>query len=145
MIRRATRVVDKLVIGVLINSNKQGLFTPDERVEMLRKVTEDMENVEVVLFEGLLADFARKIGACVTIRGLRAITDFDYELQMAQTNHILNEELDTVFFATSVEYSFLSSSVIRAVGEFDGEIDKFVPACILDQVTKKCKKIRGEG
>ncbi len=146
VLTRAARLVDVLIIGVLDNKEKNNMFTPDERVAMIREVVADIPNVKVEAFEGLLVDFARKKGAHVIIRGLRAVTDFEYELQMAQTNHKLNDEIETIFLTTNLKYSYLSSSVVRQVGAFDGElIGKFVPDCIVETVKDKCKKLSING
>lgn len=126
IIRRASRMTDRLIVGVLKNSAKKGLFTIDERVDMLKEVTKDMPNVSIMSFDGLLVDFAKKNGANAIIRGLRAITDFDYELQMAQTNRALYDEADTIFIPTSIEYSFLSSTTVKEVAGLGGDISRFV-------------------
>ena len=137
IIERASRMVDKLVIGVLVNGAKSPMFTTDERVELIKKVTKDMPNVVVEANDGLLVDFAEAKGAGVIIRGLRAVTDFEYELQIAQTNHKLNPNVDTVFLTTSVEYSYVSSSIVREIASYGGDISQFVPECIVDEIYKK--------
>ena len=137
IIERASRMVDKLVIGVLVNGAKSPMFTTDERVELIKKVTKDMPNVVVEANDGLLVDFAEAKGAGVIIRGLRAVTDFEYELQIAQTNHKLNPKVDTVFLTTSVEYSYVSSSIVREIASYGGDIGQFVPECIVDEIYKK--------
>lgn len=137
IIERASRMVDKLVIGVLVNGAKSPMFTTDERVELIKKVTKDMPNVVVEANDGLLVDFAEAKGAGVIIRGLRAVTDFEYELQIAQTNHKLNPKVDTVFLTTSVEYSYVSSSIVREIASYGGDISQFVPECIVDEIYKK--------
>lgn len=135
IIKRASAMVDKLIIGVLRNSAKTPLFSVEERVNMLREVTKGIDNIEIRSFEGLLIDFAREMDAHIIVRGLRAVTDFEYELQLAQTNKTVYPEIDTLFLVTSVEYSYLSSSVVREVASYSGDISKFVPSC----VTKKLK------
>ena len=137
IIERASRMVDKLIIGVLVNGAKSPMFTTEERVELIKKVTKDMPNVVVEANDGLLVDFAEAKGANVIIRGLRAVTDFEYELQIAQTNHKLNSNVDTVFLTTSVEYSYVSSSIVREVASYGGDISQFVPECIVDEIYKK--------
>lgn len=141
IIRRASRVVDHLVVGVLINSAKSPMFTVDERVAMLRQVTQDLPNVEVLSFQGLLVDFARMIDANVVVRGLRAVTDFEYELQLSQTNKIIAPEVETLFFTTSLEYAYLSSSIVKEVAGYGGNIDQFVPpyvaACVKEKVEER--------
>lgn len=146
IIKRASGVSDKLVIGVLPNSAKNPWFTVEERMELIRKVTADMKNVVVESFDGLTVDFGRKIGANVIVRGLRAITDFEYELQIAQINHKLNPDIDTIFFTTSVEYSYVSSSIAKEVARYGGDITGFVPSAITDDLYAKAKiKSRTQG
>ena len=137
IIERASRMVDKLIIGVLVNGAKSPMFTTEERVNLIKKVTRNLPNVEVEANSGLLVDFAEAKGANVIIRGLRAVTDFEYELQIAQTNHKLNSNVDTVFLTTSVEYSYVSSSIVREVASYGGDISRFVPECIVDEIYKK--------
>ena len=110
IIERSAKVFDKLIIAVLVNSEKKPLFSTEEKVEMIREGTKHLSNVEVTSFSGLLVDLPRQQNANVSVRGLRAITDFEYELQIAQTNRQLNRELDTMFFTTSMEYSYVSKS-----------------------------------
>jgi len=126
IINRASKISDKLIVGVLNNGLKRSLFTAEERVDMLKKVTENIPNVEIKFFDGLLVDFAKDNDANAIIRGLRAITDFDYELQMAQTNRALYNGADTIFIPTSIEYSFLSSTTVREIASFGGDISRFV-------------------
>ena len=115
IIRRASRVVDGLVIGVLINRDKNPLFTVEERVEMLQESVKDCKNVTVKTFDGRTVDFARTNQAQIIIRGLRAVTDFEHEMQMAQTNRILDPTIDTMFFTTSLRYAYLSSTIVKEV------------------------------
>lgn len=140
VIRRSARLVDELIVGVLNNKAKSPLFSVEERVKMLEKVTEEMSNVRIIPFEGLLVDFARKMDAGMVIRGLRAITDFEYELQMAQTNHKMAPEVETAFLTTSLEYSYLSSTTVKEVAAFGGDISQFVPDIVADRITEKMKK-----
>ncbi len=137
IIERASRMVDLLVIGVMVNGAKSPMFTSEERVKLLKKVIKDMPNVTVEANDGLLVDFARGKKANVIVRGLRAVTDFEYELQLAQTNHKLCQEIDTVFLTTSVEYSYVSSSIVREVASYGGDISRFVPECIVDEIYQK--------
>ena len=137
IIERAAKIVDELVVAVLMNGSKSPLFTVTERVDMLREVTKHIGNVKVMSFSGLLVDFAKEINASIIIRGLRAITDFEYELQMAQTNHILNDNVDPVFLTSNFEYSYLSSSTVKEVASFEGDISKFVPEYVIDRIYKK--------
>ncbi len=142
IIRRAAQTVDELIVGVLNNGSKTPLFTIDERVGMLREVTEGLSNVKVMSFSGLLVDFARQTEATIVVRGLRAISDFEYELQMAQTNHKLNPRVDTMFLATGLEYSYLSSTIVKEVAFFDGDIREFVPESVVGRVREKVRERR---
>ena len=139
IIRRASRTVNELIVGVLNNGGKTPLFTIDERVEMLKEVTADIPNVKVMSFSGLLVDFAKHTDSTVVVRGLRAISDFDYELQMAQTNRKMNPQVDTMFLATSLEYAYLSSTTVKEVACFDGDISEFVPESVVEKVYEKMK------
>ena len=137
IIVRASRLVDQLIIGVLVNGAKSPMFSMEERIELLRRVTKDLPNVIVEKHDGLLVDFAKQKNANILVRGLRAVTDFEYELQIAQTNHKLNPFVDTVFLTTSVEYSYVSSSIVREVASYGGDISQFVPECIVDDIYRK--------
>lgn len=137
VIKRAAKIADVLIIGVLNNSEKHALFTAEERVELIERATKGIENVRVESFRGLTIDFARKRNASLLVRGLRAVTDFEYELQIAQTNHKLHQEIDTIFFTTSVEYSYLSSSIVKEIASYGGDITKFLPECIVQTVYDK--------
>ena len=142
IIKRAAKMTDVLIVGVLKNSAKRGLFTIEEREDMLRQVTMDIPNIEIKSFDGLLVDFAKENNANTIVRGLRAITDFDYELQMAQTNRKLNPNMDTMFLTTSLEYSYLSSSTVKEVAFFDGDISEFVPELVVEKVREKVRERR---
>ena len=142
IIRRSAGLVDELIVGVLNNKAKSPLFSVKERVRMLNEVTKDMPNVRIVPFEGLLVDFARRSGASVVIRGLRAITDFEYELQMAQTNYKMEPEIETIFLTTSLDYSYLSSTTVKEVAAFGGDISQFVPETIERRIQEKIMKRR---
>lgn len=137
IILRASKLVDKLIIGVLVNGAKSPMFSMEERVELIRRVTANLPNVEVEAYDGLLVEFAKQKGAGILVRGLRAVTDFEYELQIAQTNHKLNPSVETVFLTTSVEYSYVSSSIVREVASYGGDISQFVPECIVEDIYKK--------
>lgn len=137
IIIRASRVVDELVIGVLNNSEKSPLFTADERVKLIQEAVRGLENVRVEAFNGLTVDFAKKNNARILVRGLRAVTDFEYELQIAQMNHKVNSELDTIFFTTSVEYSYLSSSIVKEIAKYHGDISPFLPENVIQAVYDK--------
>ena len=142
IIERASRVVDEVIVAVLVNSSKNPLFTIEERVSMLQQVTEHFSNVRIETFQGLTVDFARKIGANIMVRGLRAVSDFESEMQIAQTNHSLNPEIDTVFFTTSLEYAFLSATIVREVASYGSDVSNMVP----DAVAKKLReRFGGEG
>lgn len=142
IIQRASKMFDKLVVGVLDNKAKNALFSVEERVSILKEATKNIENVSVVYFDGLLIDYCKKNDIHVSVRGLRAVTDFEYELQIAQTNKKLsNDELDTVFLTTSLEYSFLSSSAVREVGAFKGDVSHFVPEFVAKLVEDKFNNI----
>lgn len=142
IIKRAAAISDELIVGVLQNKAKTPLFSVEERVIMLREVTKNLKNVKIVTFEGLLIDFAAQMDAKVIVRGLRAITDFEYELQMSQTNRKLNADIETLFLTTSLEYSFLSSTTVKEVASFGGDISQFVPEFVAEQITEKIKEKR---
>ena len=137
MIERSAKIVDELVIGVLNNSAKNSLFSLDERVSMIKEMTESMPNVTVASFDGLLVDYMKEINATIIVRGLRAVTDFEYELQIAQTNHVENPEVETIFPTTSLQYSYLSSTIVKEFASYGGDISKFVPARFIDRIYEK--------
>ena len=134
---RAAQAVDELIVGVLENRAKIALFSVEERVKMLKIVMKDLPNVRVESFHGLSVDFARNQGAGFIVRGLRAITDFDYELQMAQTNRIMAPGVDTIFLTTNLEYAYLSSTTVKEVASYGGDIMKFVPEYVAKAVIEK--------
>ena len=140
IIERASKIVDELIVGVLKNNSKTPLFTPEERVEMLKESVAHLPNVKVVFFDGLLVDFAKQYKALFVIRGLRAVTDFEYEFQMAQANRIIDRNVDTVFLTTSNAYSYISSSTVRELASFGGDISKFVTKAVEKKVKEKIKK-----
>ena len=140
IIKRASKLVDELIVGVLNNNSKTPLFTPEERVEMIRESVADMPNVKVMAFDGLLVDFAKQQKALFVVRGLRAVTDFEYEFQMAQANRIIDRDVDTVFLTTSNAYSYISSSTVRELASFGGDISKFVTKSVEKKVKEKIKK-----
>ena len=137
MIERSAKIVDELVIGVLNNSAKNSLFSLDERVSMIKEMTESMPNVTVASFDGLLVDYMKEINATIIVRGLRAVTDFEYELQIAQTNHVENPEVETIFLTTSLQYSYLSSTIVKEFASYGGDISKFVPEQFVDRIYEK--------
>ena len=135
LIKRAAGLFDELVLGILINSEKQPLFSLEERMEMLNEISADIPGVSVASFDGLLVDFGREAGADVIVRGLRTAADFEYELPLAQANVRLNRQADTVFLAASPEYSFISSSAVKELLRYNGDIREYVP----DVVYKRLK------
>lgn len=137
IIERSAKMVDVLIVAVLNNGTKSPLFSVEERVNMLREVTKDIKNVKIDSFSGLLVDYARKAGASIIIRGLRAVTDFEYELQMAQTNRIMDNSIDTIFLTTSLEYAYLSSSTVKEVARYGGNVEHFVPEYVVKKIEEK--------
>ena len=129
IIERSAKVFDKLIIAVLVNSAKKPMFTTQEKVD----------NVEVMSFSGLLVDFAKQQGASVSVRGLRAVTDFEYEIQIAQTNARLDKDLDTMFFTTSIEYSYVSSTIVKEIASYHGDVSEMVPPYVQECLEKKFK------
>ena len=144
IIERAARISDELIVGVLQNKAKTPLFSVEERVTILGEVTKNLKNVRIVPFEGLLIDFAKQMDAKVIVRGLRAITDFEYELQMSQTNRKLDADVETLFLTTSLDYSYLSSTTVKEVASFGGDITQFVPEFVAEKVTEKIKERRSK-
>lgn len=142
IMKRSAALVDQLIVGVLQNNTKNPLFSLEERVKILMEVTKDISNIKVEAFSGLSIDFAKKCNAKFLVRGLRAITDFDYELQMAQTNRILSPGIDTIFLTTSLEYAYLSSSTVKEVAFYGGDITKFVPDSVAAAVSEKMNQKR---
>jgi pantetheine-phosphate adenylyltransferase len=130
VVERASRLYDEVTVAVLVNASKAGLFEVPERIEMLQEVTAGLGNVKVDSFQGLLVDYCRERGIPVVVKGLRAVSDFDYELQMAQMNHRLTG-LETFFVATNPEYSFLSSSLVKEVARWGGDVGGLVPDAVL--------------
>ena len=140
IIERAALQFDHVVIGVLRNSQKSPLFSAEERVNILKVVTKEFPNITVEAFEGLSVNFAKSCGAAVMIRGLRAITDFEYELQMAQTNRILAPDVDTMLMVTNLKYAYLSSTIVKELISYGEDITRFVPAYAAEQMKKKFSK-----
>ena len=136
VIERASRLYDEVTVAVLINTSKQGLFPVEDRIDMLREVTASLGNIVVDSFHGLLVDHCRERDIPVVVKGLRAVSDFDYELQMAQMNHRLTG-LETLFVATNPEYSFLSSSLVKEVATFGGDVSGLVPDLVLDRLATR--------
>ena len=137
VIRRAADIFDRLVVCVMVNAVKHPMFTLEERVDMIRRVTEDLPNVEVEYSDGLLAEYARSKGKCVIVKGLRAGSDFENEFQMALINHKLNPGLDTMFLTTEHQFMYLSSSIVKEMAYYGADLHGFVPDAIIDDVTSR--------
>ena len=137
IIERASATMEKVIVAVLRNGMKNPVFTVEERVKLLQEETSHLENVEIDAFDGLLVDYAKRRSAKIIIRGLRAVTDFEYELQMSQTNRKLAPDVDTLFFTTSLEYAYLSSSIVREVAYYGGDVSNFVPDCVAEKIYEK--------
>ena len=137
VIKRASNLFNKVIIGVIQNPEKESFFELNERIELVREVVKEHSNIEVEGFEGLLIDFAKSKNITTIIRGLRAISDFDYEFQMATTNRTLFPELVTVFLMSEINYAYLSSSIVRQVAKLGGDINAFVPPSVKDALDKK--------
>ncbi len=131
IIRRAAKIFDRLIVCVMVNAGKQPMFTQEERVDMIRRVTSDLPNVEVDSSEELLAEYARRKGSCVIIKGLRAGSDFENEFQMALINHKINPGLDTMFLTAEHQYMYLSSSTVKELGKYGVELSDFLPEEII--------------
>jgi len=141
IIERASKMFDDVTVCVLNNKAKSPLFSADERVKIIDSVVKDIPNVHVDMFEGLLIDYAKANDIHVAVRGLRAVTDFEYELQIAQTNRKFSDDyLDSVFLTTSLEYAYLSSSVVKEIASFGGNIDKCVPEIVAEKIYAKYKR-----
>jgi pantetheine-phosphate adenylyltransferase len=141
IIERASKLFDKVIITIAVNSSKKPLFTKDERMDMIKSVTKRFKNVSVDVFDGLLVSYAKKKKASVIIRGLRAISDFDYEFQIALTNRKLEPEVNTIFLMPSEKYSFLNSSLVRELASFKADVRQFVPDYVFKKLKEKYKKI----
>lgn len=144
IITRGSKIYDKLIVAVLVNMDKKCLFSIEERVELIKKVTKNLKNVEVLSFDGLLVDFARLNNSKVILKGLRTMSDFEYEFQMALMNSKLDSEIETVFMMTSSAYSYVSSSAVKQVAKFGGSIEGFVPEELIDEVIRKFNVKREE-
>lgn len=140
IIRRAAEMVDRLVIGVLNNSTKSPLFSVEERVTMLKKVTEGIPGVEVTYFTGMLIDFAQSCDARIIVRGLRGVSDLEYERSWAQANHSMRPQLDTMFLITDQKYSYISSSMVRELAGYHADIRELVPAYVAEMIAEKTGK-----
>ena len=141
IIDRSAALFDKVIVVVMKNPAKTNFcFSPEERAELIRRCTKDIPNVEVDIYEGLLAQYAKQKGAVAVVKGLRAVSDFEYEFQQAQMNKKLNSELETVFINTKVENLYLSSSAVKQICELGGDISDFVPEIIRDDIVKRIKR-----
>lgn len=139
IIERCSLKYDKVIVGVLNNHSKKGIFTTDERVELIKECTKEFSNIEVVSFSGLLTEFAEEVNCPNIIRGLRAVSDFEYEMQMALVNRKLYPDLETYFMVSSNKYSFLSSSIVKEVAMLGGNISCFVPKVVEEKLVNKLK------
>lgn len=137
IIQRASVMFDKVIVAVLVNPGKNPSFTADERLAMIKKATFGMPNVDAECFDGLLADYAKMKNAQAIVKGLRAVTDFEYEFQMSMINRKLNPETDTIFLTTSVQHMYLSSSMVKSIAQFGGDISDFVPECICGEIKER--------
>lgn len=137
IIKRAAKLFDEVIVLVVINPAKKPSFSVEERVELISRVVKDLPNVKVDSYYGLLIEYMREKGATVIVKGLRAVSDFEYEFQMALTNKKLSNDIDTVFLTTGTQHMYLSSSIVKQVAGFGGDIDSFVPECILEDIEKR--------
>lgn len=140
IIERTAAIFDKVIVAILINSNKKPTFTIEERMDMLKAATSHIKNVQIEFFDGLLVDFVKEKGARVIVKGLRAISDFEYEFQMAMLNKSVEPEIETLFMMTSNKYSYLSSSIVKELGRLGASLDDLVPDKIMDNVINKLRK-----
>lgn len=145
IIRRAANIFDKLIVCVMVNSGKNPMFTQQERVEMIRRVTGDLTNVEVDSSNELLAEYAKRKGSCVIVKGLRAGSDFENEFQMALINHKINPNLDTMFLTSEHQYMYLSSSTVKELGGYDVDLSDFLPEQIIPDFKKRILSIHQGG
>jgi pantetheine-phosphate adenylyltransferase len=145
IIQRAAKIFDRLIVCVMVNSGKKPMFTLEERVDMIRRVTEDIHNVEVDSSDGLLAEYAKEKGSCVIVKGLRAGSDFENEFQMALINHKINPSLDTMFLTAEHQHMYLSSSVVKELGSFDVDLSDFLPEQIIPDFKNRIHEIRQGG
>ena len=137
IIRRAASIFDHLIVCVMVNAGKNPMFTLDERVELIKRVTKDLPNVEIDCSSELLAEYARRKGSCVIVKGLRAVSDFESEFQMAMVNHKLNPDLDTMFLTAEHQYTYLSSSMVKELASYGADLTEFLPDEIIPDVQKR--------
>ena len=140
IIRRASQIFDKLTVCVMVNAGKNPMFSLEERVELIQRVTSDLPNVEVDFSGELLAEYARKKGKCVIVKGLRAGSDFESEFQMAMINHKLNPDLDTMFLTAEHQYTYLSSSMVKELGRYNADLSDFLPAGIIPDFLRRIQE-----
>lgn len=145
IIRRAAGIFDKLIVCVMVNAGKNPMFTLEERVDLIRRITKDLPNVEVDCSNELLAEYARRKGSCVIVKGLRAGSDFENEFTMAMVNRKINPELDTMFLTAEHQYMYLSSSTVKELGSYDVDLSEFLPAEIIPDFQRKIKEKRQGG
>ena len=144
IIKRASACFDKVIVCAMINSKKQGMFTPEERVEFLRRATQRFPNVEVDFSDELLAAYAKRRGAHVVVKGLRAVSDYEQEVQMAVINRKLNPELETMFLASSEKYTYLSSTIVKELARYGADLTDFLPREIVDDVNRRMGELQGK-
>jgi len=137
VIKRISRIFDEVIVAIVRNPRKKMTFTLEERLEMMEKAVSNLKNVKVVKFDGLLVNLAKKLGCNIVIRGLRAVTDFEFEFQMALMNKELYNEMETFFIMTNTEYQFLTSTVVKEIFSLSGDVSKFVPECVIDYLKNK--------
>jgi pantetheine-phosphate adenylyltransferase len=145
IIRRAANIFDKLIVCVMVNSGKNPMFSREERVELIKKVTSDLPNVEVDCSDELLAEYAKRKGSCVIVKGLRAGSDFENEFQMAMINHKINPNLDTMFLTAEHQYMYMSSSMVKELGYYDVDLSDFLPEQIIPDFKKRISTIHQGG
>ncbi len=140
IIKRASRVFDKVYVSILVNSAKTPAFSLKQRIEWIKRVTSEYDNVEIDSFSGLLVEYIEQKQANIIVKGLRAVSDFEYEFQMALMNHKLNKNVETMFMMTSAKYSYLSSSIVKEVARHGGDLNDLVPDCIVDDILNNINK-----
>ncbi|MEE0958302.1 MAG: pantetheine-phosphate adenylyltransferase [Ruminococcus sp.] len=140
IITRASKMFDRVYVAALVNATKKHCFTPEERMTFMREALQGLDNVEVVSFDGLLAEYCRKHNIDAIVKGLRAVSDFEYEFQMAIANKRLNPQLETIFLTSDADFTYLSSSMVREIGAYGGDISNFVPACVHDRIVQRLRK-----
>ncbi|MFH1743539.1 MAG: pantetheine-phosphate adenylyltransferase [bacterium] len=142
LVERALKVFDRLIVAVVANPAKDPLFTLEERVDMLSQVTQDMKAVTVESFSGLLVDFVKKCPGAVVVRGLRAVSDFEFEFQLGLTNRVLDEDIETIFMLPSLEYIYLRASLVKEVAQLGGDVSGFVPPLVKQRLAERCRERR---